>query len=293
MFAMEDVAENFGLHFKKALEKYRHLKKLDGRTLIVGMGGSGMPGAFAAENSRNTGVYKGYAQDFTKDMGSYDNVILASYSGSTEENLSFADRLDKFIAITCGGELGEIAKAKSNQIIALPENFQPRAAVPYPIAAFSYLLGFDTALAAHVKSAGKTRVNDISDQILTFLQRQKVVVVCGVPGLASVAYYLKASLNENAQLPAFYAELPEDNHCSLEALSPDAPYIIFGEPRNDRIRKRAEFMAALGPHVLWIRNGNPVELLWAAIRSSVLLARERGVSPDELKGVPGLKVFLK
>jgi bifunctional phosphoglucose/phosphomannose isomerase len=292
MFAMEDVAENFGLHFKKALEKYGHLKRLDGRTLIVGMGGSGMPGAFAAENSRNTEVYKGYVQDFTKDVGSYDNVILASYSGSTEENLSFAEKLDKFVAVTCGGKLGDIAKAKSNQVIILPENFQPRAAIAYPIAAFSYLLGFNAALEKHAETADKNRVDNISNQILRFLEHQRVAVVCGVPGLASAAYYLKASLNENSKFPALYAELPEDNHCGLEALSADAPYIIFGEPRNDRIRKRAEYMCGLGPHVLWIRNGNPVELLWAAIKSSVLLAKKNGVSPDELKGVPGLKKAL-
>ena len=292
MFAMEDVAENFGLHFKKALEKYGHLERLNGRTLIVGMGGSGMPGAFAAENGRNADVHKGYVQDLTKDVNSYDNIILSSYSGGTEEVLSFAEKLEKFTAITCGGRLGEIAKAKSNQVITLPENFQPRAAIAYPIAAFSYLLGFNAALAMYVNTAEKARVDKISNDILNFVANQRVAVVCGVPGLASTAYYLKASLNENSKVPALYAELPEDNHCGLEALSADVPYIIFGEPRNDRIRKRAEYMCGLGPHVLWIRNGNPVELLWAAIKASVLLAGGRGVSPDELKRVPGLKKAL-
>jgi len=292
MLSMEEVAENFGLHFSEALEKYGGLKRLGGRTLIAGMGGSGMPGAFAAENGRNVDVHKGYVADLAKDVSSYSNVILSSYSGGTEEVLSFAEKLDKFVALTCGGKLGGIAKAKSNQIIALPEGFQPRAAIPYPIAAFSYLLGFNGKLAAHVKSADKARVDKISSQILNFLENRKVVAVCGVPGLASTAYYLKASLNENAKFPAFYAELPEDNHCSLEALSPDAPCIVFGEPANERIRKRAEFMTALGPHVLWIRNSNPVELLWAAIKASVLLAKKNGISPDELKRVPGLKKAL-
>ena len=292
MLLMENVAENFGAHFSGALEKYKGLKKLSGRTLIVGMGGSGMPGAFAAENGRNVDVYKGYLQDFTKDLKSYNSLILSSYSGSTEEVLSFAERLDGFVALTCGGKLGDVAKAKSNQVITLPENFQPRAAIPYPIAAFSYLFGFNEALAAQVKAAEKARVDRVSDQLLNFLNGKKTVAVCGVPGLASTAYYLKASLNENSKFPAVYAELPEDNHCGLEALSPDIPYIIFGEPANGRIKRRAEFMTALGPHVLWIRNSNPVELLWIGIRTSVLLAKKKGINPDELKRVTGLKKAL-
>jgi bifunctional phosphoglucose/phosphomannose isomerase len=292
MLPMEDVAENFGAHFKEALEKYKKLKKLSGRTLIVGMGGSGMPGAFAAENSKNVDVHKGYLQDLAKDLVSYDNVILSSYSGGTEEVLGFAENLDKFIAMTCGGRLGEIAKVKSNPVIALPANFQPRAAIPYPIAAFSYLLGFNSTLEHSVESADKIRVNHIANQVLDFLGHQKIAVVCGVPGLASAAYYLKACLNENSKMPAFYAELPEDNHCTLEALSADSPYIIFGEPKNERVRKRAKYMCGLGLPALWIKNDNPVELLWAAMKASVMLASKRGVSPDELSRVPGLKNFL-
>jgi|GEM_PF-4185916 len=293
MLLVEEVSENFGAHFGAALEKYKGLKRLSGRTLIVGMGGSGMPGAFAAERAKNVDVYKGYFRDFAKDIGSYDNVILSSYSGGTEEVLSFAKNIGKFTAMTCGGELGRIAESKRNPIIRLPENFQPRAAIPYPIAAFSYLFGFNGALEASVKAAEKARVDKISSQILNFLQYQKVAAVCGVPGLAAAAYYLKGSLNENAKLLAFYAELPEDNHCTLEALSPDVPYLIFGEPANERIRKRAEYVCGLGLPVLWIRNNNPVELLWAAIRASVLVAKEKGESPDELTRVTGLKEFLK
>lgn len=293
MFTMEEVAENFGAHFSEALQKYRGLGRLSGRTLIVGMGGSGMPGAFAAENARNVEVYRGYLADFNNDIGSYDNVILSSYSGSTEEVLSFARELGAFTAVACGGELEKITKEKNNPFIRLPEGFQPRAAVPYPIAAYSYLLGFDARLAGYVNDAKKADVDRTSDEILNFLQHQKVAAVCGVPGLTSTAYYLKANLNENSKMPVFYAELPEDNHNALEALSPDAPYIIFGEPKNDRIRKRAEYMAGLGGHVLWVRNDNPIELLWAAIRSSVRLAKKRSLSPDDLKRVSGLKTFLK
>ncbi|MEM5814419.1 MAG: SIS domain-containing protein [Candidatus Aenigmatarchaeota archaeon] len=292
MFLVEEVAENFGAHFREALERYRGLERLNGRTLMVGMGGSGVPAAFAAENSKDVIVHKGYFRDLTHSIGSFNNVVLSSYSGGTEEVLSFAERLDRFTAVTCGGKLGEMARAKSNPVIALPENFQPRAAVPYPIAAFSYLLGFDAALAGHAAAAEKARVDRISDELLEFLAGRKAVAVCGVPGLASAAYYLKAGLNENSKLPAFYAELPEDNHCGLEALSPDVPYMIFGEPANERIRKRAEFMCGVGPHVLWIKNNNPVELLWIAMKVSVLLAKKRGVSPDELNRVPGLKKFL-
>lgn len=289
MLLIEEVAENFGAHFKEALSKYKNLKPLSGKTLIIGVGGSGMPGAFATENSKNIHVHKGYIQDLKDDISSYDNIILCSYSGSTEEVIGFANRINKFIAVTCGGELEKIAIQKGNLVIKLPENFQPRAAIAYPIAAFSYLFDYKKVLESAVR---KEWIDKTAKEICNFLENKNTVCICGVPGFASTAYYLKASINENSKMSAFYSELPEDNHCGLEALSKDVPYIIFGTPSNDRIKKRIQYMISLGLPILEIKNNNSIELLWTAIKASVLLAKARKVNPNELERVPELKKFL-
>ena len=89
------------------------------RLLVVGMGGSAIAGdVISGLQSFDHGTPLNVVRDYTPDL-EIDHrtlVIASSFSGNTEETLSALDyamiRGARCMAITTGGELGEMAKSR-------------------------------------------------------------------------------------------------------------------------------------------------------------------------------------
>ena len=154
-------------------------------------------------------------------------VLCSSYSGNTEETLACFEAAEALgtrrIVVSTGGKLVDGAREAGLPVVGLPGIFQPRAAVAYMF----------TVVAEIAALAGAApRVHTEIDAAAAFLEREAEAlqaraaeiaaqlkgthpVVYGADLTTPVARRWKCQVNENAKLPAFYAELPEADHNEL------------------------------------------------------------------------------
>lgn len=278
------------------------LPDLSGVASVVyaGMGGS----ALAAQVSLS---WPGYTvpfeivRDYTLPayVGSKTLVIVASYSGNTEEALSaLADAENKgakIVVIAGGGKLQEAADAKGLPKLILPKAEQPRYAVLYNLNALLLIaqaaavlpkidLGADLARgAAFVAESAKAwtpmspTAHNLAKQLALEVIGKSVVVYAG-PFLAPAAYKWKISFNENAKNVAWTGQYPEFNHNEFLGWSShplDKPYAVIdlrSSYEHERILKRFELSARLlsgrrpAPLVVESQGSDKLEhLLWTLV----------------------------
>lgn len=120
-----------------------------------------------------------------------------------------------------------------------------------------------------------------------------------------IARRWKTQINENAKLPAFYAELPEADHNEICAWEPEAAAAtmaaVFLEDCDQHPRERqrfeltAEVIAPGAAEVLRLetKGENRVErLLWSMLLGDLVsleIARLRGVDPGSIEAIDKLK----
>lgn len=160
-----------------------------------------------------------YDEEFLEDS----LHIACSYSGNTEETISFAqaayERALPLLIITTGGTLLAFAQEHHLPHIILPRTgVQPRAALGYILIALAtatnepvcvgdmHVLG-ETFRATDYKTAGESIAASIGDAT--------PVIYASVHNL-SLAYTWKIKLNETGKIPAFYNVLPEANHNEMQ-----------------------------------------------------------------------------
>lgn len=224
--------------------------------------------------------------------------IACSYSGNTEETLSALTEAEaanaKIVIIAGGGNLEEIAAAKSYPFIKLPKAEQPRYAV------FYNLVALVTALEAAglVVEADATRqlaeastflTETVKNWVATVPTAQneakklalemagKSPVIYGGSLMAPVAYKWKISFNENAKNVAWWGELPEFNHNEFIGWSShpiDKPYAVVDLRSNlehPRVQKRFEVTERLlsgvrpAPHIINVQGKTLLEQIVAAV----------------------------
>lgn len=199
-------------------------------------------------------------------------VIVASYSGNTEETLSaLAEAQDKgasIVVIAGGGKLQEAAQAGNYPMVLLPKAEQPRYAV---LANFKALLTIleavdalqDSKIMAALPVAAKfleqsiaawtaevPTAKNLAKQIALELMGKSIVVYSG-PKLSAAAYKWKISFNENAKHVAWVNQLSEFNHNEFIGWSKqpvDKPYAVIDLRSNlehPRIQKRFEVGARM------------------------------------------------
>src|SRR5215213_3458751 len=109
-----------------------------GGLIVAGMGGSAVGGALARaalgdHESRHIAIARGYG--LPPWATPETTVLLASYSGNTEETLACYDSAGfvgaRRVVVTTGGKLAELARADDVPVIPVPGGFQPRSAVAY------------------------------------------------------------------------------------------------------------------------------------------------------------------
>lgn len=110
--------------------------------IVAGMGGSAIGGdLLRALSIDHAGMPIATVRSYALPawVGASTAVIASSYSGNTEETLATLDealaRGAQVLTITTGGRMAEKAAAHGLEMVALPAGLQPRAALPYSIAA--------------------------------------------------------------------------------------------------------------------------------------------------------------
>ncbi len=199
---------------------------------ILGMGASGLAGdliAAAAEQFLPVPVVVAKGYDAPSFVDHSTLVIALSFSGDTEETVQAAEEAlvggGRLLAVTTGGQLGELAARADAAVLAVP------AAIPAPRAALGALAvpplialermglfsGAHEWVEAAVRQLQRRRDTLVApaSPAATLARRigRTLPVVYGAGSLGSVAAARwKAQCNENAKVPAFANTVPELCH---------------------------------------------------------------------------------
>jgi glucose/mannose-6-phosphate isomerase len=302
-------------------------RDLPGGLVVCGMGGSAIGGdlALAAIDGRATrpiSTVRGY--ELSPWVGEETMVLCASYSGDTEETLACFEAAGKVgavrIALTTGGRLAAAARDEGVPVIGVPSGFQPRAAVVYMTvgalecaalcgAAPSFRDELEAAAGTLSELASAWGPEGDDDALPKELARRlegAIPVIHGAGLTAPVARRWKTQLNENAKVPAFWAELPEANHNEVSGwgeageLGPLRGLFLDDPSLSPRLRQRLELTAAtLGPRSAGVaavgaRTGveRVLGLVLLGDLVSVYLATLRGVDPTPVDAIERLKTAL-
>lgn len=290
---------------------------------VCGMGGSAIGGdlAVAALGDRLTRpllTVRGY--ELPSWTAPEWTVLCSSYSGATEETLACfaaAEALGaRRVVASTGGPLVEQARAAGVPVIGLPALLPaPRTAVAYMLvcaAEVAALAGIAPRIHTEIDAAAaflSERSEDLASRADEIAERLEgtVPVLTGADLTAAVARRWKTQINENAEVPAFFSELPEADHnelCGWAGAGDAAFAAVLLEDRDQHPRERrrfeltAEAIAAEGAATLRIETEGETRvarLLWATVLGdlvSVRLAERRGIDPLPVKAIEGLKAAL-
>lgn len=293
---------------------------LSGGLVVCGMGGSAIGGdlAAAAIGDRATAPVR-VARGYSPGHVSPETLVLcASYSGSTEETLACFEAAGAAgaprVALTTGGPLAERARAEDVPVIGVPAGMKPRAAVIYMTVA-----ALECAAAAGLCPSLRDEIEG-SKGVLSSLAEDPqpagiadallntIPVVHGAELTAAPARRWKGQLNENANVAAFFSELPEANHNEIEGwahaleAAPFCAVFLEAPGLHPRVAHRVELAAAdlsaRGAPVLRVgaRGETPVARVLSLVMLgdlvSVRLAELRGVAPSAMEAIEGFKAQL-
>lgn len=200
---------------------------------VCGMGGSAIGGDLLAawlSLSSDLPCYVSRSYSVPAHMSKDSLVIVASYSGNTDETLSmFEDarrKRAKIVSITTGGQLAEMSQSYDVPFARLPSGLTPRASVGYMFGAMlgvlerSGVVSADKQLEETVRILSKmlsycrqnVSTGDNPAKVLAHEIHLAVPVVVGYGISSPVAKRWANQLNENGKSLAFASEIPEMDH---------------------------------------------------------------------------------
>jgi glucose/mannose-6-phosphate isomerase len=229
--------------------------------VVLGMGGSGIGGDFAAELIRATCPVpilscKGYT--LPAYVGKHTLVIASSYSGNTEETLSLfeqaRERGAKIVCISSGGTLIEKAKELGVDYVQVPNTGQPpRTCLGYSLVQQLYILNYFGFAAASVLEDLEKAIGTLEEQQALIHTKAKQMtrhlnghfpIIYATERMSAVALRFRQQLNENTKILATHHIIPEMNHNELvgwrEQPGEFAAVIFRGEDDHPRNQKRIE-----------------------------------------------------
>ncbi len=209
------------------------------QVVIGGMGGSAIAGDLVADLASQQPVVpikvvRGF--DLPVALNEHSLAVLCSYSGNTEETLSLFRQARmtgaRVLVVAGGGALREEAVGRGIPVLEIDAPGEPRSAVGYNL---MLLLGaldrlgvvataeqeLQQAISAvdrqnSTMGEGVVTSDNPAKQLATDLVGKMVIVVSG--GLfTGVGRRWKSQFNENAKAWAFFEELPELLHNTVEA----------------------------------------------------------------------------
>ena len=297
-----------------------------GGLIVAGMGGSAVGGSLARaalgdHESRHIAIARGYG--LPPWATPETTVLLASYSGNTEETLACYDSAGfvgaRRVVVTTGGKLADQARADDVPVIPVPGGFQPRAAVAYMTVAaleVAALCGCGPRMASEIDVAashvqalaaqwGPDGAEDALPKEIARGLLGSVPVIAGAGLTAPIAYRWKTQFNENAKSPAFSHELPELDHNEIVGwegvgeLGPFSLILLDDADLHPRVRHRIELTQwivepnAKKTYRLETQGRNAVERVFSLVLLgdlvSVYLAVLRGIDPGPVTVLDRLK----
>jgi glucose/mannose-6-phosphate isomerase len=244
-------------------------------------------------------------------------VILASYSGNTEETLTMYDKVkkrgSKMLTLSTGGKLKELALADGQYFLQVEAGFQPRMALGFSltllIKIFAELIERD--IQAELKHLVETFATSASfeqsaQEIFEAIKsktKSKFVVLTDGP-MESVGIRFAQQVQENAKHECFQHVLPEMNHNVIESYygTLDTVFFLIDSLQNDRVSSRFEFIGNL----LSVENHKVVnltmdnfsiqsvyEMIYLLDWVSIYVADHRKVDSLNVPNIASLKAFLE
>ncbi|TFG70398.1 MAG: bifunctional phosphoglucose/phosphomannose isomerase [Methanomassiliicoccus sp.] len=232
-------------HLSEGLRRGRRtgLSKFTSKNIVIcGMGGSAIGGdllkAWLTDSCAiPCEVIRSYA--VPSYVGNDSLVIVASYSGNTEESLCMLEdarkKRSKIVSISSGGKLADVASASSIPHARIPTGLPPRATI-------GYMFGAMVGVVERVGAAKPDKQVEESERILAKISELcgpavptldnpakkiahemfgRIPVIVGHGASAPVAKRWANQLNENAKCLAFSSELPEMDHNEIVGYSSD------------------------------------------------------------------------
>lgn len=208
-----------------------------GCIVVAGMGGSAIGGQLlkdlaAVEGSSAVEVCRDYR--LPPHAGRECLVIASSHSGNTEETLAVyreaLHRQARTVAITTGGQLGQMAREAGAPIFVVAHVGEPRTAVGYsflaPLAILQNLnliapKDTDVAEAVEVISTLAHRLgpevptNENPAKELAQALHGKMTVIYSEATLSGAAWRWKTQINENSKSWAFTEVVPDAGHNAI------------------------------------------------------------------------------
>ena len=191
------------------------------RVIIMGMGGSAIAGLIMKDISPHLEIIveRNYFPNAIIDENTL--LIICSYSGNTEESLSYynhASNLTKNIfGITSGGKLLKLLKNDNHDYCIVPEGYPPRSILGYTLTVLIKLLDEDELLELLNIELLQDYSNKFSLEDSEIFSLAKKIhstfpVIVTEEDLSSIGYRLKCQLNENSKMLSYNVTLPEMNH---------------------------------------------------------------------------------
>lgn len=277
------------------------------RVVIGGMGGSALAGRVLQD------LYPGRIAlhlDYNLPTPAPEDAlyIALSYSGNTEETLSFFDealtRGAPIAVITSGGALLERAKKTGTPYIVVPVLGEPRDQLLILIKSILALMKEHSGewnTYPHVEK----EVGDEAHRVSKAISGRAPIIYSSNRNEA-LAYIAKITMNETGKTPAFSNVFPEMNHNEIQGLEHlprhFLPLLIRDNTDHERIVRRMdvfkEVMNRQGTEVVEVSlpKGTRIHSIlyaWLLFREvGHLLALQKGIEPDKTPLIAEFKNLL-
>ncbi|MGE5541098.1 MAG: SIS domain-containing protein [Bacillota bacterium] len=292
----------------------RALEAVPEHLVIGGMGGSALSGdalAFLLPH-RHTVVHRGYGLPAFTPSGALH--IAVSYSGNTEETISFANaalRQGRRLAVVAsGGTLADFAEREHLPLVLVPAGHQPRNALLSMTKALLVLAG-EEEVAKRLESTvlDMERLTEEAEEDAHFIL-PSVPLIYASSHAAVLGRIGKILLNETGRTPAFTNVFSELNHNEMQAFDTDMPeglehlfrFVVLIDGHDPRIVRRMETFRSVmedrGRMVRMIdlsqhaREGMLIETWYRFAYAAQALAETRGIDPGTVPLIEAFKRLL-
>jgi len=246
--------------------------------VVGGMGGSRLPAEFfrAAYPDIPLSVWKSYG--LPPDARDGALYIASSYSGNTEETLSFFDDAHaagyKVSVITGGGELLARAQEAKTPFIQIPWHAETPARRMLPVALRALALSItkeDSAISDGFGNALRVGSYERGTYLSGSIPVGSTPVFYASERNSIIAEYAKIEVSETAHTPAYASTVPEFLHNELASFAREkthiAPIFFFDSADDERVvrdmRHAMRFLEKKGytPAAIELKNTDRVALL--------------------------------
>ncbi|HLP50475.1 MAG TPA: bifunctional phosphoglucose/phosphomannose isomerase [Chitinophagales bacterium] len=236
---MYDLIKNFPGQLREAIaigentldKSARFTQTGISNVVVCGLGGSGIGGNVLSElllDELQVPVIVNKSYFLPAFVGKNTLLILASYSGDTEETISCArqaiEKGLKPVCITSGGKLAQLAATNGFCLFSIPGGFPPRACLGFSGLQLFYVLHHYGLIGPAFKEVFYNVADFLEEQqeemmanaeIIAAKLLQKVIILYTEDKYESTALRLKQQINENSKLHCWYNVIPEMNHNEL------------------------------------------------------------------------------